>query len=63
MRGGKQVDAKAADEDRIVGAKQEEIDDGRKQCPYCRRKFNPDPYERHLNVCPRRLEKERVKVR
>jgi uncharacterized Zn-finger protein len=22
----------------------EVIDDGRKQCPFCRRKFNPEPF-------------------
>uniref|UniRef100_A0A7S3CNL9 C2HC/C3H-type domain-containing protein n=1 Tax=Strombidium rassoulzadegani TaxID=1082188 RepID=A0A7S3CNL9_9SPIT len=32
---------------------EEVVDDGRKQCPYCSRKFNPEPYERHLPICPK----------
>jgi hypothetical protein len=27
--------------------------DDRKQCPHCRRRFNADPYERHVPICPR----------
>ena len=48
---------------KIVGENPEaDEDDGRKQCPYCRRKFNPDPYSRHIDICPRKREKERIKL-
>lgn len=39
-----------------------EIDDGRLQCPHCRRKFNPDPYSRHVEICPRNKDRLPLKL-
>ena len=37
-------------------------DDDRLKCPHCRRKFNPDPYERHLPICPRNKNRFKLKL-
>jgi hypothetical protein len=39
----------------------EPVDDERQQCPHCRRRFNADPFDRHVAICPRN--KNRVKLK
>ena len=43
---------KPGSQSKLQDAQPEGDYDDRKQCPHCRRRFNADPYERHLPICP-----------
>ena len=45
-----------------VESKVEGLYDDRKQCPHCLRRFNPEPFERHVEVCPNNKSKRTLKI-
>ena len=45
-----------------VESKDEGIYDDRKKCPHCRRRFNPEPFDRHVEVCPNNKTKRTLKI-
>jgi len=36
--------------------------DGRKKCPHCRRKFNVEPFKRHVDICPSNKNRKILKL-
>ena len=36
--------------------------DDRLKCPHCRRKFNPDPFSRHVEICRNNPKNMKIKM-
>ena len=52
MRAGRNEKDSGADSKDNFSLGTEPLDDGRTKCPHCRRKFNPEPFKRHVDICP-----------